>query len=119
MLYATATYQPEHFAAGKTALYPETKDERVIDWYTHTYPGDKPGRRINPSITFEQALSAVPMGTGFCSLLGVDDFVLRTRVFVELARRAHVPYSAIDNAYVLRQPIGFRPLWSSCPSKEV
>lgn len=87
------------------------KDRCVEDWYVRTFPDDRAGRKVNPNVTFGQALAAVPSGTGLCNLLGIDDTVVLTRILVELSRLTNIPFSALHGAFVRRQPIGFRPEW--------
>ena len=85
----------------------------VRDWYVHTYPDDDLGQRINPDLTFDDAMQAVSLGGGFYDALGVDDSIVRERVFRQLEARTGIPYDAIYEAWLDAKPVpGWHPVQS-------
>lgn len=85
----------------------------VRDWYVHTYPDDDLGQRINPDMTFDAAMQAVSLGGGFYDALGVDDSIVRERVFRQLDVRTGIPYDAIYEAWLDAKPVpGWHPVQS-------
>lgn len=83
----------------------QTMDATVRDWYRQTYPDDELGADINPALTFEQALDAVPTGGGFYDALGVGDSLVRERVFAELAQRSGFSYEEIYDSCINGEPL--------------
>lgn len=81
------------------------RSDRVRDWYTAAYPDDDLGASIDPSLTFDDALAAVPSGDGFDDALGVGDDLVRERVFQELADCGHIDRGAIYNAWITGTPV--------------
>lgn len=69
------------------------------------YPGDELGAKINPALTFEDALGAASLGSAFYDELGVGDSIVRERVFQELADRNGVDYDAIYEAWLYKKPV--------------
>ena len=57
----------------------------VRSWYLAEYPTDGLGASIRPGLTWEALMEAVPLGSGFYDVLGVDDSVIRERCFSMLA----------------------------------
>ena len=88
----------------------------VRDWYVHTYPDDDLGQRINPDMTFDAAMQAVSLGGGFYDALGVDDSIVRERVFRQLDVRTGIPYDAIYEAWLDAKPV---PGWHLVQSPEL
>ena len=83
----------------------------VRDWYVHTYPDDDLGQRINPDMTFDAAMQAVSLGGGFYDALGVDDSIVRERVFRQLDVRTGIPYDTIYEAWLDAKPVpGWHPV---------
>lgn len=81
----------------------------VRDWYVRTYPDDELGERIAPTLTFADALRAVPNGGGFYDALGVGDSIMRERVFEELAARTGLDYDDIYEHWLGGTP------WTASP----
>lgn len=83
----------------------------VRDWYVHTYPDDDLGQRITPDLTFDDAMQAVSLGGDFYDALGVDDSIVRERVFRQLEARTGIPYDAIYEAWLDAKPVlGWHPV---------
>lgn len=81
----------------------------VRDWYVHAYPDDKLGQRINPDLTFDDAMQAVSLGGDFYDALGVGDSIVRERVFHQLEARTGIPYDTIYEAWLDAKPV---PGWT-------
>lgn len=63
---------------------PETdpRYDSIKDWYVSAYPDDDLGKEINPNITFQDFLVDLQMkGADVYDMLGVNDSVIRERVF--------------------------------------
>lgn len=85
----------------------------VRDWYVHAYPDDDLGQRITPDLTFDDAMQAVSLGGDFYDALGVDDSIVRERVFRQLEARTGIPYDAIYEAWLDAKPVpGWHPVQS-------
>lgn len=83
----------------------------VRDWYVHAYPDDKLGQRINPDLTFDDAMQAVSLGGDFYDALGVGDSIVRERVFHQLEARTGIPYDTIYEAWLDAKPVpGWHPV---------
>lgn len=76
----------------------------VRDWYMRAYPDDELGERIAPTLTFAEALRAVPSGGDFYVVLGVGDSIVREHVFKELAARAGLSYDDIYERWLSQTP---------------
>lgn len=85
-------------------------DNRVRDWYIRHYPEDELGERIAPTLTFSDALRAIPSGGGFYDALGVGDSLTRERVFEELAARTGLDYDDIYEHWLGETP------WPASPA---
>ena len=113
-------------AAAPTADEPETNAEQAADttptpepfdwngvegladgigeWYGHEFPDDQEGGRIDPRVTFREAVESFPMGDGhdFYAVVGAVDSTVRERVFEELSKRLDCEYSDIYDAWMHR-----------------
>lgn len=82
------------------------KTDNVREWYMLAFPTDGLGAEINPQLTFDDALSAVPTGNGFYSALGTTpDSVVRERVFEELCNRYGYTYDDIYGSWFDKTPL--------------
>lgn len=79
--------------------------EPLRDWYEKTYPEDPLGSKINPAITFDDALSAVPTGGGFYDSIGVADSMVRECVFEELCNRYGYSYDEVYDSWLHKSPL--------------
>lgn len=83
----------------------------VQDWYLNAYPDDDLGQRINPDLTFDDAMQAVSLGGDFYDALGVGDSIVRERVFRQLETRTGIPYDTIYEAWLDAKPVpGWHPV---------
>lgn len=104
-----ATLMPEEalteatFIAQERVLYPVKQPVR--DWYMSHYPTDDLGERIKPDTTFGDALEAVAFGSAFYEAIGVDDSLVRERVFQKLSDIYDVDYKDIYESWLNMEPV--------------
>lgn len=91
--------------ATELAPPPAPGKELVRDWYENNYGVSELSARMDPSLTFEEALRAIPLGRGFFDALGVTDPDVRETVFGELADRYGVSYSDVSDAWMGMRPV--------------
>ncbi len=101
--------EPETAAASSTDTPAEPFDwngvdgleSGIRDWYSHEFPDDPEGGRIDPRTTFREAVESFPMGDGhdFYAVTGAVDSIVRERVFEELSKRLDCEYSDIHDAW--------------------
>lgn len=84
---------------------PEPGKQSVRDWYLLNYGTDELGADIDPEATFDDALRAVSLGSGFYDAIGVGDSIVRERIFSELADRYGVGYDDIYEAWLHERPV--------------
>ena len=103
--------------AAAVALVAETLGEVIRreggvtlrDWYMQAYPEDPLGSKINPVVTFDDALSAVPTGGSFYDSIGIADSVARERIFEELCNRYGYSYDDIYDCWLDGKPLNADP----------
>ena len=61
------------------------KRTRVLDFYMSLYPNDEEGKNINPNLTFANLLIGMKRGSKFYKIIGLEDSIIRERIFVALA----------------------------------
>lgn len=69
----------------------------IKTYYLKAFPSDNLGEEINANATFNGLLENI---TEPYSYIGVDDSIVRERVFDKLATLKGVPYSDIYNAWL-------------------
>ena len=69
----------------------------IKNYYLKAFPSDDLGEEINANATFNGLLENI---TKPYSYIGVDDSIVRERVFDKLATLKGVPYSDIYNAWL-------------------
>ena len=84
---------------------PAPGKEAVRDWYENNYGVSELSARMNPDLTFEEALRAVPLGERFYDKLWVRDPGVRKTVFQELADRYGVSYIDVNDAWTNMRPV--------------
>lgn len=110
--------------AAAVALVAETLGEVIRreggvtlrDWYMQAYPEDPLGSKINPVVTFDDALSAVPTGGSFYDSIGIADSVARERIFEELCNRYGYTYDDVYDSWLNESPLP-SPAISQQPEK--
>ena len=61
------------------------KRTKVLDFYRSFYPNDEEGKNINPNLTFSSLLRGMKKGVDFYEIVGVEDSIIRKRIFAALA----------------------------------
>lgn len=79
--------------------------ENIHDWYVANYPDDPMGRRLDTTTTFDQLMTYIITDENSYSdelyiILGVEDSVIRERVFQELSDRYGISYAIIYNEWL-------------------
>lgn len=72
-----------------------TPNYMVKDWYIDRYPSDELGDEINARLTFGDVYAALERFDDIYEVIGVNDSVVRERIFSELAKRMNVDYDKI------------------------
>lgn len=90
--------------------------DNVREWYTSAFPGDELGMKLNPDLTFDDALASVPTGNGFYDSIGAGDSVVREHIFEELCNRYGYTYDDIYDSWLDGEPLP-SPAISQQPEK--
>ena len=83
---------------------------KIRDFYMSKYPTDELGKDINGGATFQDAYECLQVGFNFYAFLGVQDSIVRERVFDALATLMgcsyeHIYYQWLDYG---RAPFGMQ-----------
>lgn len=93
------------------------RTDNVREWYALAFPSDELAVGINPSLTFDDAIAAVPTGDGFYTALGeTADSLLRERIFEELCNRYGYTYDDVYDSWLNELPLP-SPAISQQPEK--
>lgn len=93
------------------------RTDSVREWYALAFPSDELAVGINPSLTFDDAIAAVPTGDGFYTALGeTADSLLRERIFEELCNRYGYTYDEVYDSWLNESPLP-SPAISQQPEK--
>ena len=76
------------------------ENSKVKEWYITEYTTDELGNEINDSITFYDVFYALDRHKDIYDLLGVEDSIVRERVFEKLAKIMGVDYEYIYSQYM-------------------
>lgn len=81
---------------------------KIKDFYKEAYPTDEMGDNLNASATFQDAYECLQTGFNFYAFLGVDDSLVRERIFDALATLMgcdyeHVYYQWLNHS---KEPFG-------------
>lgn len=79
----------------------ENEKSLVKEWYIKEYSTDDLGREINEEITFYDIFYALDRYNDIYEVLGVEDSLLRERVFRKLADIMKVEYNYIYEQWLL------------------
>ena len=91
--------------------------DNVREWYMLAFPNDELAVGINPSLTFDDAIAAIPTGDGFYTALGeTADSLLRERIFEELCNRYGYTYDEVYDSWLNESPLP-SPAISQQPEK--
>lgn len=83
---------------------------KLYDFYTQAFPTDEEGAKINRNATFQDAFECLQAGFNFYAFLGVDDSLVRERIFDALATLMgcsydHVYYQWLNHS---QEPFGLQ-----------
>jgi hypothetical protein len=70
----------------------------IREYYLENFPTDELGNEINPSATFEVLVNVLNNYGDVYQYLGVNDSLMRERLFWELSQLTNTPY---DDIYYL------------------
>lgn len=88
------------------AYYNPERPDNVREWYALAFPSDELAVGINPSLTFDDAIAAIPTGDGFYTALGeTADSLLRERIFDELCNRYGYTYDEVYDSWLNESPL--------------
>ena len=81
---------------------------KIRDFYMEAFPTDELGKDINGNATFQDAFECLQVGFNFYTFLGVDDSIVRERVFDALATLMGCSYEHIIGQWLFyqREPLG-------------
>ena len=79
----------------------ENEKNKVKEWYLKEYNTDELGKEINEEITFYDIFYALDRYNDIYEVLGVEDSVIRERVFQKLADIMEVEYNYIYEQWLL------------------
>jgi hypothetical protein len=77
-----------------------TKQSEIKTWYLSTYSDDKQGVNIKWDITFEQAAYCLKSKEDFYEFIGVEDTIIRERIFEKIAELYEIDYSVVYNQWL-------------------
>jgi hypothetical protein len=86
---------------------------KIRDWYIENYPTDDLAEEMNDETTFENLWDAINTQANVYDIIGVDDSVVRERLFEKLSDIYEVDYFSIYNSW-----LGQEDLEEKKPSKE-
>lgn len=79
----------------------ENEKNKVKEWYLKEYNTDELGKEINEEITFYDIFYALDRYKDIYEILGVEDSIVRERVFQKLADIMKVEYNYIYEQWLL------------------
>lgn len=74
----------------------------VRNWYMGAYPTDELGSNINPTVTFKEVVRTLMLKRDIYDCLGVQDSLVRERIFMFLAEELNMPYEFFYNLWLNR-----------------
>ena len=77
------------------------ENSKVKDWYVENFPTDELGVEIKNDITFYDIFYTLDRYKDVYETIGVDDSIVRERIFVKLAEIMQVDYNYIYNQWLL------------------
>lgn len=76
------------------------ENTNIKEYYLKTFPTDELGYELNDNITFSDLFIALDNYKDVYEFLGVDDSIVRERVFGELSVVMNVDYNYIYNQWL-------------------
>lgn len=83
-----------------TMTYKDPAFLNIKEWYCETYPNDDLGKELNSALTFSVLLKAMVAFCEFYELIGLDDSVVRQRIFQKLADICGTDYDFIFDVWL-------------------
>lgn len=74
-------------------------EENVREWYTSTFPSDELGADLDGGLSFGDVVDALSKGENIYDVLGVEDSIVRERVFGRLAELQDKSYEEIYDTW--------------------
>ena len=71
----------------------------IKDWYVKNYPSDPIGKEIK-HVGFRETYQGMKQGKDFYKTIGVQDSVVRERVFNQMAKENKKSYNDIYNTWM-------------------
>ena len=72
----------------------------IKKWYISTYPSDKLGYDINEYATFYDLYAGVKHGYDIYGFLGVNDSLVRERIFLKLSNVINIEYEDLYTTWI-------------------
>lgn len=72
----------------------------IREWYQATYPDDDMGKDIIPNTDWHMLWLAIITGKDVYDILGIEDSIIRERIFQELADTMGVDYNVVYYAWL-------------------
>lgn len=93
-------YATEWTRRSEVTTQKESVQSNVRVWYSRQYPTDDLSSELEINTTFGDVRDAIRSGKDVYGVLGVEDGVVRERVFRKLAEVIDVPYRAVYDAWL-------------------
>ena len=90
----------EHFEE-VAKIEEEAKNTLMREWYMNEYPSDYLGLELRKDATFYDLFEALDHRKNVYDLFGVNDSIVRSRLFGELAEIMHVDYHYIYDQWLM------------------
>ena len=75
-------------------------DRKIKDWYVSEFPHDDLGYEIRKGATFQGVVDVMRRRGDLYGYIGVDDSVIRERIFDKIAGIMGIPYDAIYDLWI-------------------
>lgn len=72
----------------------------IKQWYVATYPGDELGYELSDYATFYDLHHGIVHGYDVYGFLGVNDSLVRERIFLELSNVMNIEYETIYTTWI-------------------
>ena len=70
------------------------------EWYLKKYPSDELGQELTDNITSVEAWIAMRCHQDIYEVLGIEDSIVRERIFEKMARDLHLKYDDIYDLWL-------------------
>lgn len=76
-------------------------NELIKEYYTSTFPTDELGEELKDGLTFQDLFVALDTYKDIYTLFGIDDSIIRERLFIKLSALMNVDYSYTYEQWLL------------------